>query len=636
MNSVKRLVMGLVVAGMFLGTGANLPRVSAQSSEDQQLRQLYDDDNLFQQLSGAAQTMLEAKFGRKDASQAEPTAEGTASVLESSVQRHSYGEDSSGYLGNILVNDPNLDTTAQDTQSETTIVLGSGDVVCAGYNDSGSFTFPPNDDDKFTGFSRSTNDGATWTDQGTLPTNANGDAGDPVLARSSLFGTIFFSTLQFSGSGIRVFRSNDDCATFTPPVQGAPGKSGFQDKEWIAVDNFSGAGSGNVYLVARDFGAGNGIYFFRSTDNGATFAPSGGTLIVSGAANNVQGAYVTVGPDHAVYVFFFDQSSPQRIRMRKSTDRGLTFGATVTVATLATTATNGNLGLGGFRTNSFPQAVVNPVNGNQIFAVFNDNPAGTDRADVFLTGSGDGGLTWAAPVRVNNDATTRDQWQPTLAVTPNGERLFISFLDRRLDAANSLMDTFGVIGSISSGTVTFEPNFRITDASFPAVFGQDPAVNPVYMGDYDQAVADNNAFYVTWGDNRLANPNFSAHTNQPDVRFAKIPTTISVILDIKPGAFPNSINTTSKGVIPVAILSTATFDATTVDPASVTFGPGAATEAHGTGHIEDVNGDSRSDLVLHFGTPASGLTAGDTEACVDGTTFSGTPIHDCDSIRTVK
>jgi len=41
------------------------------------------------------------------------------------------------------------------------------------------------------------------------------------------------------------------------------------------------------------------------------------------------------------------------------------------------------------------------------------------------------------------------------------------------------------------------------------------------MGDYDQAAADNNFFYVTWGDNRLANPNFAAHTHQPDVRFAK-------------------------------------------------------------------------------------------------------------------
>src|SRR5262249_39188511 len=143
---------------------------------------------------------------------------------------------------------------------------GNGSKVCSGFNDSGSFVSPSGN--KFTGFSQSTNGGATWTDKGTLPTNPNGDAGDPVLARSSPTGTIFFSTLQFSGSGMNVFRSTDDCNTFAAPVQGAPGKTGFQDKDWITVDNFAGPGQGNVYLVERDFGVGNGIYFYRSVDDG--------------------------------------------------------------------------------------------------------------------------------------------------------------------------------------------------------------------------------------------------------------------------------------------------------------------------------------------------------------------------------
>jgi hypothetical protein len=164
--------------------------------------------------------------------------------------------------------------------------------------------------------------------------------------------------------------------------------------------------------------------------------------------------------------------------------------------------------------------VVNPDNGN-IYVVFNDKPAGTDKADIFFTQSTNFGATWSAPARVNDDSGTNDQWQPTLAVMPNGEKFFISFYDRRLDPSNSLIDVFGIVGHISSGVVTFGPNFRITDTSFPVVIGQDPAVNSVYMGDYDQVVADNNFFYVTWGDNRLANPNFAAHIHQPDVRFAK-------------------------------------------------------------------------------------------------------------------
>ena len=52
--------------------------------------------------------------------------------------------------------------------------------------------------------------------------------------------------------------------------------------------------------------------------------------------------------------------------------------------------------------------------------------------------------------------------------------------------------------------------------------------------------------------------------------------TIPIELDIKPGSDPNSVNPESMGVIPVAILTTGIFDSTTVDPATVNFGPNAA------------------------------------------------------------
>jgi hypothetical protein len=117
---------------------------------------------------------------------------------------------------------------------------------------------------------------------------------------------------------------------------------------------------------------------------------------------------------------------------------------------------------------------------------------------------------------------------------------------------------------------------------------------------------------------------------------------IEVEIDIKPGSFPNAINVHSHGVIPVAILTTDTFDATTVDPLSVCFGDaddpagnGDCTEAHGKGHIEDVDGDGDLDLVLHFDTQETGIESGDTEACLVGVTFDGQAIQGCDSIKTV-
>jgi hypothetical protein len=173
------------------------------------------------------------------------------------------------------------------TQSETAIAA-FGNTVVVGFNDSGSNSGGTN---KFTGFARSTDGGATFTDGGTLPTNPGGDAGDPVLARDNSTGRLYFATLGFSVSTIQVFRSDDNGATWMAPVNGTPGGSS-EDKEWITVDNFAGAGNGNVYLVSRRFGAGPGIYFFRSTDQGATFGPNLGTLIVTGS----QGAFVAVGP----------------------------------------------------------------------------------------------------------------------------------------------------------------------------------------------------------------------------------------------------------------------------------------------------------------------------------------------------
>lgn len=112
-------------------------------------------------------------------------------------------------------------------------------------------------------------------------------------------------------------------------------------------------------------------------------------------------------------------------------------------------------------------------------------------------------------------------------------------------------------------------------------------------------------------------------------------TALQSSVDIKPGETPNSINPKSKGVIPVAILSTDTFDATTVDPFSVEFGPNGANETHEKGHIEDINGDGKLDMMLHFKTQDTGIVSGDT-ACLTGKTTSGFDIGGCDLIQTVQ
>jgi hypothetical protein len=451
---------------------------------------------------------------------------------------------------NVLVNNPAEDTTVHDTQSETAIVLGANSNIVVAYNDTGSFSYPTNP--TATGYSLSTNGGVSFTDQGSLPGNSPyWGAFDQVLARSSKTGTIFLSDNSFNtneplsqdlpGERVNIFRSLDNGATYSPPLSATPGFVAgvdIADKPWMAVDNHPGPGYGNVYLAWTDLnltGGGTdnrnfrGIFFTRSTDDGVTWGPSGGVPIAVKPGNSkAWGAFVTVGPDHTVCVFWWDGTSGQNILMSKSTDLGQTFSNPVIVTGLNTNGNFGDLGLNYSNTNSssfhtflFPQAAVNPVTGD-IYVVFNDEPnVKGDKADIFFTMSTDGGNTWSSPLRVNDDATTTDQWQPAIAVTPDGTHLFISWYDRRNDPTNdSLIDRYGAIGTVSGHTVNFASNFRITDVSFPPALGQDSYVPASYMGDYDMATADNNYFYTTWGDNRLGDAFFA---NQPDVRFAQIP-----------------------------------------------------------------------------------------------------------------
>jgi hypothetical protein len=116
---------------------------------------------------------------------------------------------------------------------------------------------------------------------------------------------------------------------------------------------------------------------------------------------------------------------------------------------------------------------------------------------------------------------------------------------------------------------------------------------------------------------------------------AVTPGVISVEIDIKPGSFPNSINPNSKGVIPVAILTTEDFDATTVDADTVRFGPADAEKVHKRAHVEDADGDGDLDLVLHFRTRETDIQSDDTEACLTGRTTVTDTIWGCDSVRTV-
>jgi YVTN family beta-propeller protein len=113
-----------------------------------------------------------------------------------------------------------------------------------------------------------------------------------------------------------------------------------------------------------------------------------------------------------------------------------------------------------------------------------------------------------------------------------------------------------------------------------------------------------------------------------------------VVLDIQPDSVLNRITISRdpnrSELIPVAILTTATFDATTVDPTTVRFGKTGTEAAPVQTAREDADGDSRLDLVLSFQTRDTGLRCGDTSASLTGQTMSGQAIQGVDTIMTVQ
>ncbi len=110
---------------------------------------------------------------------------------------------------------------------------------------------------------------------------------------------------------------------------------------------------------------------------------------------------------------------------------------------------------------------------------------------------------------------------------------------------------------------------------------------------------------------------------------------ISVAIDIKPGSTPNCFNNNDHGVIPVAVLSSVDFDATQVDPSTVSLdGQGVRVVGKGNtqAHNEDVNNDGLVDLVVQIEDVDGTYAEGNATATLMGETFDGTPVEGTDSI----
>ena len=70
---------------------------------------------------------------------------------------------------------------------------------------------------------------------------------------------------------------------------------------------------------------------------------------------------------------------------------------------------------------------------NFVHLVYSQQGAPSDPGDVYYIRSTDGGVTFAAPFKLNTDSTIRPQWQANLSVSPAGT-LLATWYDARESA----------------------------------------------------------------------------------------------------------------------------------------------------------------------------------------------------------
>lgn len=112
---------------------------------------------------------------------------------------------------------------------------------------------------------------------------------------------------------------------------------------------------------------------------------------------------------------------------------------------------------------------------------------------------------------------------------------------------------------------------------------------------------------------------------------------LQVKIDIKPLSPLNRINLHSHGIVPVAILGSATFNVNTVDPRSVTLAGAPVIFIHWLPVylLIDINHDGYRDLIVSVKVQDLQLDDSSTSATLNGKTYSGQAIQGSDTVKIV-
>lgn len=330
------------------------------------------------------------------------------------------------------------------------------------------------------GFGYTLDGGQTWTFPGVLEPGIF--RSDPVLDVDA-DGRFYYNSLTLD--------SNFHCTVFRSIGDGIwdGGISAFGgDKQWMTIDKTAGTGRGHIYSAWNlSYTSCPPGAFTRSTDEGDIYEDC------TALGQHLYWGSMDVAPDGAVYI-----AGTQGIaKSLNAQDVGDTATWQITYPDLGGP-------LSGFLTDSpNPAGLLGQVwvatnhsadslNGD-VYVLSSVKPIDVaDSLDVMFCRSTDGGQSWSAPLRINDD-DPGDAWQwfGTMSVAPNG-RIDAVWLDTR-DYPGTYLSSLYYSNSFDGGQ-HWSANERLSDTFDPHIGW--PQQNK--MGDYFHMISDNSGAHLAW------------------------------------------------------------------------------------------------------------------------------------------
>jgi len=358
------------------------------------------------------------------------------------------------------------------------------------------------------GWGYTTNGGTSWTFPGVLENNVF--RSDPVL-NSNETGTFFYLSLlqSFCDDMWRSLNSGQSWTRLPPEGGGGGG-----DKEWFTIDKTNGMGHGFQYQAWSTAATCSGGQFSRSTNGGVTWmspitipnSPVWGTLDVDTNGNLFIG-----GGDFGSQFYCIRSSNAQNGNVTPTFDQvtnvnlggSIEFGAAINPGGLA-----GQIFLAVDRSGT--------ITNNNIYMLASVRPTGANNGtDVMFVRSTNGGQTFSAPLRINDDPINHNKWHwfGTLSVAPNG-RIDAVWLDTRNASNNTDSQLF--YSYSTDGGNTWSANVAVSNPFNP--FEGYP--NQSKIGDYITIVSDNTGGNVAYAATFNFNPNTNQH--EEDVYYVRV------------------------------------------------------------------------------------------------------------------